>query len=133
MPDFTAESTSKTRDTRQLSIPQKYASSLSRKYNPEQPPYSQTTITRSDLVSRRRLFHTHGMNKDLSRVSNSSLEALMWKITTRRGLTLQEVLIIAAMNAAPILIATDKGERTIWRSRSHRDSLGLGDCHGKSD
>ena len=47
----------------------------------------------------------------------------MWKITSR-GFTLQEVLIMAAMNVAPTLIATDKGERTIWRSRAHRDSLG---------
>ena len=39
-------------------------------------------------------------------------EALMWKITTR-GFTLQEVLIMAAMNVAPTLIATDRGERTI--------------------
>jgi len=31
----------------------------------------------------------------------------MWKITTRR-FTLQEVLIMAAMNFAPALIATDK-------------------------
>ena len=36
----------------------------------------------------------------------------MWKITTR-GFTLQEILIMAAMNVAPALIATDKGERTI--------------------
>ena len=50
-------------------------------------------------------------------------EALMWKITTR-GFTLQEILIMAAMNVAPALIATDKGEPTIWRSRAHRDSLG---------
>jgi len=41
----------------------------------------------------------------------------MWTITTR-GLTLQEVLIMAAMNVAHALIASDKGERTIWRSRS---------------
>jgi hypothetical protein len=34
----------------------------------------------------------------------------MWKITTR-GFTPQEVLIMAAMNVAPTLIATDKGER----------------------
>jgi len=47
----------------------------------------------------------------------------MWKITTR-GFTLQEVLIMAAMNVAPALIATDTGERTIWRSRAHRDSPG---------
>jgi hypothetical protein len=37
--------------------------------------------------------------------------------------TLQEVLIMAAMNVAPALIATDKGKRTIWRSCTHRDSL----------
>ena len=47
----------------------------------------------------------------------------MWKITTR-GFTLQEVLIMAAMNVASALIATDKGERTIWHSRAHRDSTG---------
>ena len=47
----------------------------------------------------------------------------MWKITTR-GFTLQEVLIMAAMNVASALIATDKGERTICRSRAHRDPLG---------
>ena len=42
----------------------------------------------------------------------------MWKITTG-GFTLQEVLIMAAMNVAPALIATDRGERTIWRRRAH--------------
>ena len=47
----------------------------------------------------------------------------MWKITTH-GFTLQEVLIMAAMNVAPTLIATDRGERTTWHSRAHRDSLG---------
>ena len=47
----------------------------------------------------------------------------MWKITTC-GYTPQEVLIMAAMNVAPALIATDKGEQTIWRSRMRRDSLG---------
>ncbi len=45
----------------------------------------------------------------------------MWKITTH-GFTLQELLIMAAMNVAPALFATDKGERTIWRSRVHRES-----------
>jgi hypothetical protein len=35
----------------------------------------------------------------------------MWKITTG-GFTLQEVLIMAAMNVAPALIATVKGMRT---------------------
>jgi hypothetical protein len=50
-------------------------------------------------------------------------EALMWKITTR-GFTLQEVLIMAAMNVPPALIATDKGERTVWRSYAHQDSPG---------
>ena len=43
----------------------------------------------------------------------------MWKITTH-NLTLQEVLIMAAMNVALALIATDKGERTIWRCRAHQ-------------
>jgi hypothetical protein len=56
----------------------------------------------------------------------------MWKITTC-SFTLQEVLIMAAMNVAPALIAPDKGERTIWRSSAHPDSLDLGDCHGKSN
>ena len=56
----------------------------------------------------------------------------MWKITSC-GFTLQEVLIMAAMNVAPALIATDKGERTIWqapRTEIHQDP---GDCHGKSN
>jgi hypothetical protein len=48
---------------------------------------------------------------------------MWWKITTR-GFTLQEVLIMAAMNVASTLIATDEGERTIWRSPAHRDSPG---------
>jgi len=34
----------------------------------------------------------------------------MWKITNY-GFTLQEVLIMAAVNVAPALIATDKGDR----------------------
>jgi hypothetical protein len=34
----------------------------------------------------------------------------MWKITTH-GFTLQQVLIMVAMNVAHALIATDKGER----------------------
>ena len=36
----------------------------------------------------------------------------MWKITSR-GFTLQEVLIMAAVNVASAPIATDKIERTI--------------------
>jgi len=40
-----------------------------------------------------------------------SLVALMWKITTR-GFTLQEVLIMAEMNVASPVMATDKSERT---------------------
>ena len=48
----------------------------------------------------------------------------MWKIRTS-GFTLQEVLIMAAMNAAPALMATDTGERTMWRFRAHRDSRGV--------
>ena len=46
----------------------------------------------------------------------------MWKITTR-GFTLQEVLIMAAMNVASALIATDKSERTTGtapRTEIHR-------------
>jgi len=46
----------------------------------------------------------------------------MWKITTR-GFTLQEVLIMAAMNVASALVATDKSEND-WRSPAHRDSTG---------
>jgi hypothetical protein len=46
----------------------------------------------------------------------------MWKITTH-GFTLQEVLIMAAMNVASALIATDKGERTT-STAPHRDSTG---------
>ena len=45
----------------------------------------------------------------------------MWKITTR-GFTLQEVLIMAAMNVASAPMATEAGERTIWHSRTHRGS-----------
>jgi hypothetical protein len=50
----------------------------------------------------------------------------MFRITaeTCRRFTLAEVLMMAAMNVAPALIATDKGERTIWRSGAHRDSPG---------
>jgi hypothetical protein len=48
----------------------------------------------------------------------------MWKITTR-GFTLQEILIMAAMNVAAAPMASDRGERTIQRRRAHRDSPGL--------
>ena len=50
----------------------------------------------------------------------------MFRITaeTCRRFTLAEVLMMAAMNVAPALIATDKGDRTIWSSRAHRDSPG---------
>jgi hypothetical protein len=47
----------------------------------------------------------------------------MWKITTR-GFTLQEVLIMAAMNVTPHTDCDRQSERTIWRSRPDRDSLG---------
>jgi hypothetical protein len=47
----------------------------------------------------------------------------MWKITTR-GLTLQEVLIMAATNVASALTATDKSERTTGTAPAHRDSTG---------
>ncbi len=47
----------------------------------------------------------------------------MWKITTR-GFTLQEVLIMAAMNLVERMTATDKGEPTIWIAAPHGDSLG---------
>ena len=56
----------------------------------------------------------------------------MWKITTR-GFTLQEVLIMAAMNVAPALIATDKGERTTGTAERTEIHEAPGDCHGKSD
>jgi len=50
-------------------------------------------------------------------------EALMWKITTR-GFTLQEVLIMAAMNVTSALMGTAKSERAIGNSCAHRDSRG---------
>ncbi len=56
----------------------------------------------------------------------------MWKITTR-GFTLQEVLIMAAMNVASVLIATDKSERTTGTARRTEIQQDLGDCHGKGD
>jgi len=56
----------------------------------------------------------------------------MWKITTR-DFTLQEVLIMAAMNAAPALVATDRDKGTVWQSRDQRDSLSTGVCHGKNN
>jgi hypothetical protein len=52
-----------------------------------------------------------------------SLVALMWKITTR-GFTLQEVLIMAAMNVASPVMATDKSERSTGNATAHRDSTG---------
>ena len=50
----------------------------------------------------------------------------MFRITaeTCRRFTLGEVLIMAAMNVAPALIATDKSERTICHSPAQRDSRG---------
>ena len=56
----------------------------------------------------------------------------MWKIRTR-GFTLQEVLIMAAMNVAPALVATDRNDRTIWQGREHRDPLSTGVGHGKGN
>ncbi len=56
----------------------------------------------------------------------------MWKITTR-GFTLQEVLIMAAMNVASALIATDKSERTTGAAPRTEIQQATGDCHGKSD
>ena len=64
--------------------------------------------------------------------SSNNLGGLMWKITTR-GFTLQEVLIMAAMNIAARTDSDRQRERTIWRSPAHGNSLNLGDCHGKSD
>ena len=43
------------------------------------------------------------------------------------------VPLMAAMNVAPALIATDGGERTIWRSRGTEIHWGPGDCHGKGN
>ena len=40
---------------------------------------------------------------------------------------------MAAMNVAPALKAPDQGKRTIGRSSARKDSLELGDCHGKSN
>jgi hypothetical protein len=54
----------------------------------------------------------------------------MWKITTR-GLTLQEVLIMAATNIASVLIATDRSERTTTPGTDIQQATG--DCHGKSN
>ena len=56
----------------------------------------------------------------------------MWKITTR-GLTLQEVLIMAAMNVVTRPDSDQQRRRTNWGSHAHRDSLDIGDCHGKSN
>jgi hypothetical protein len=54
----------------------------------------------------------------------------MWKITTR-GFTLQEVLIMAAMNIASAQIATDKSERTTTSRIAIQKATG--DCYGKGD
>ena len=43
----------------------------------------------------------------------------MWKITVAVS-RCRKFLPMAAMNVAPVLIATDRGERTIWRSRAPR-------------
>ena len=56
----------------------------------------------------------------------------MWKITTR-GFTLQEVLIMAEMNVASALIATDKSERTTGTAPRTEIQQAPGDCHGKSN
>ena len=56
----------------------------------------------------------------------------MWMIRTR-GFTLQEMLIVAAMNVAPALVATDKGDRALWQGREHRDPLSTGVGHGISN
>jgi hypothetical protein len=54
----------------------------------------------------------------------------MWKITTR-GFTLQEVLIMAATNVAPALIATHKSERTSTPRTEIQQATG--DYYGKGD
>jgi hypothetical protein len=56
----------------------------------------------------------------------------MWKIRTR-GFTLQEVLIMAAMNVEPTLVAIQRGDRTIWKGPEHREPLNTGVGHGKSN
>jgi hypothetical protein len=53
-----------------------------------------------------------------------SLVALMWKITTP-GFTLQEVLIMAAMNVTLPAMAADKSERSTGNATAHRDSTGF--------
>ena len=50
----------------------------------------------------------------------------MWKITTC-GFTLHEVLVMAAMNVASALIATDKSERTIGTAPSTEIQQALGE------
>ena len=52
---------------------------------------------------------------------------------TTHGFTLQEVLVMAAMNVASALLATDIGDRTISQRRDHRDPLSTGVDHGKSN
>ena len=56
----------------------------------------------------------------------------MWRITTR-GLTLQEVLIMAATNVASALIATDKSERTTGTAPRTEIQQATGDCHGEGN
>ena len=56
----------------------------------------------------------------------------MWKITTR-GFMLQEVLMMAAMNVASALIATDKSKRTTGKAPRTEIQQAPGDCHGKSN
>jgi hypothetical protein len=46
-------------------------------------------------------------------------EAAMWKITTR-GFTLQEVLILAAMNIATAVIAAEKDEQGASHNNTKR-------------
>jgi hypothetical protein len=58
--------------------------------------------------------------------------ALMWKITTG-GFTLQEVLIMAATNAASALMATDKSERTTDAAPRTEMQQAAGECHGKDN
>jgi hypothetical protein len=58
--------------------------------------------------------------------------ALMWKITTR-GFTLWEVLIMAAMNVASPVMATDKVSERLAQPRAPRFKRLQEKCHGKGD
>jgi hypothetical protein len=56
----------------------------------------------------------------------------MWKITTR-GSTLQEVLIMAAMNVASADRDRQRRAKELAPPRAPRLTGDLGGCHGKSN